>query len=319
MKRLLTAAGLLISLACAYFFLHSVAAHWHVFTQMSWGAWVWPALVLALIMYVSTYALVTFAWGLSLKALDHPLHYRDTLQILLLSQFAKYLPGNVGHHVGRVLLAKRKGLPTDTVLGSMFLDTLIVLAAALASSLPSLHLLIQVASDKGSTHVRMAAILIAILTAILSVALAFSVTRRMLVQHVRHLSQLVRTQKLPLLCSAWATHCLSFMTGGTILYLLCLAFSNSPHPQYWLDVTGIYASAWLLGFLIPGAPAGLGVREIVLLLGLSPLFGIEGATAAAAALRLITTLGDGLALVLGLVLRKLQQAGSGTANTGSLS
>lgn len=316
MKHLLAVAGLLISLACAYFFLHSVVAHWHVFIQVRWGAWVWPTLALALIMYVSTYALVTFAWGLSLKALDHPLNYWDTLRILLLSQFAKYLPGNVGHHVGRVLLAKRKGLPTDAVLGSMFLDTLLVLAAALTCSLPSLHLLIQVASDQGSTHMRMAAILIGAFAVFLSVVLLFPVARRILVHQIRHLSQLVRIKKLPLLCTAWATHCISFMIGGGVLYLLCLTFSNSPHPQHWLEVVGIYAGAWLLGFLIPGAPAGLGVREIVLLLGLSPLFGIETATAAAAALRLITTLGDGLAFAFGLVLRKLQQTGLNTAHTG---
>ncbi|KAA0072054.1 lysylphosphatidylglycerol synthase domain-containing protein [Rhodanobacter sp. T12-5] len=318
MKRLLTIAGLLISLACGFFFFRSVAVHWDVFTHMKWAKWVWPALALTLILYIGTYALVTFAWGRSLKALGYPLGYRVMLQILLLSQFAKYLPGNVGHHVGRVLLAKREGLPTEIVLGSMLMDTMLVLFAAFAASFPALHLLIQVASDKGSANTRTVAILIAAFVAFPGIVMLLPAARRMVIRQLGHIAQLVRREKFPLLAAAWSTHCASFLIGGTALYLLCIAFSGNFSAPYWIDTTGVYAAAWLLGFLIPGAPAGLGIREIILLLGLSPLFGIEAATAAAAALRLITTIGDGLAFVLGLILRNMQRGIQSNAHSDSI-
>lgn len=308
MKRILTVAGLFVSLACAFFFFRSVAHHWSALNQVNWNHRVWSSLTLALAIYISTYALVSFAWGRSLKALGHPLRYHTTLRIMLLSQFAKYLPGNVGHHVGRILLAKREGLPTETVLGGMLLDTLIVLAAACACSLPTLHLLIQVASQQSATHAHATASLIAVGFAfVVGVFLLFPSIRRALVHQLRHITHLIRREKLPLLGMAWVTHCASFLAGGTALHMLCIAFTPGIHAQHWIEVTGIYASAWLLGFLMPGAPAGLGVREVVLLLGLSPLIGTEPATAAAATLRLVTTLGDGLAFTLGLALHPRQR------------
>jgi uncharacterized membrane protein YbhN (UPF0104 family) len=33
----------------------------------------------------------------------------------------------------------------------------------------------------------------------------------------------------------------------------------------WLAVCGAYVVAWLIGLITPGAPAGVGVRELVLL------------------------------------------------------
>ena len=53
-----------------------------------------------------------------------------------------------------------------------------------------------------------------------------------------------------------------------------------------------YAAAWLAGTLMPGAPAGMGVREMVLTLELEPALGSTQAAALALALRLVTTAGD---------------------------
>ncbi len=60
-----------------------------------------------------------------------------------------------------------------------------------------------------------------------------------------------------------------------------------------------YAAAWLAGTLMPGAPAGMGVREMVLTLELEPALGPTQAAALALALRLVTTAGDLLTALLG--------------------
>ena len=57
---------------------------------------------------------------------------------------------------------------------------------------------------------------------------------------------------------------------------------------------GAMALAWLAGFLTPGAPAGLGVRESVLLIILAPAAGEASILALAALFRIVTVLGDGL-------------------------
>lgn len=308
MKRTLTFLGLIVSLACIVFFAQSIAHHWTAISTTEWSSGVLISMLVSLVIYLATYGLVSYAWGQSLDALAHPIPYREATRILTLSQFAKYLPGNVGHHVGRVVLAKRAGLPTDTILGSMILDTLIVLAAAGLCSFPALRLLLEVVRAHGPAFSRAVAV---ILSAGLIIAIAITMlgfTRRLLKRQFRHVLHLVKPRNVPLLGKALIAHVSSVLTGGTALYLLCISFAQGPSSVHWLDVTGIYAVAWLLGFLIPGAPAGLGVREIVLMLGLSPLFGANASTAAAAALRMVTIVGDGLAFAVGLTLRATSEA-----------
>jgi glycosyltransferase 2 family protein len=302
MKRSLTLAGLLVSLACVLFFSHAIAQHWSVLSRVTLTHAVWMSLASALVIYVATYPVVSFAWSRSLKALGQPLRYLTAMRILLLSQFAKYLPGNVGHHVGRVLLAKRAGLPLDAVVGSMLLDMLLVIAAGAACSLPAVQILVEVTSHQAASRFRTLGMVIAATAIIGMVIVLFPAVRRVTARQASHIQRLIRPSKLPLLAAAWAAHCINFLAGGTALFLLCSTFAGSVAAHYWMGVVGVYSAAWLLGFLVPGAPAGLGVREIVLMLGLGPLFGPEPATAAAAALRLITTLGDGLVFVLGFVL-----------------
>jgi hypothetical protein len=66
----------------------------------------------------------------------------------------------------------------------------------------------------------------------------------------------------------------------------------------------VAAAAWLGGFVVPGAPAGLGVREAILTAGLE-LAGY-GSTALTVAIgyRLITLAGDVIFALVGFALPK---------------
>jgi hypothetical protein len=67
-------------------------------------------------------------------------------------------------------------------------------------------------------------------------------------------------------------------------------------------VSGALALAWLAGFATPGAPAGVGVREAILILALTGSLGDEASTLVALAFRLVTTGGDVLLFALGAAL-----------------
>src|SRR3546814_3308628 len=56
-------------------------------------------------------------------------------------------------------------------------------------------------------------------------------------------------------------------------------------------LTGAFASSWLIGFVTPGAPAGFGVREVVLSLWLSESMPASTFVVLVLALRIATTLG----------------------------
>ncbi len=57
--------------------------------------------------------------------------------------------------------------------------------------------------------------------------------------------------------------------------------------------TGAFALAWCVGFLVVFAPAGAGVRDVLLLVAmLSPMIGVGSATALALVSRVLLTAGD---------------------------
>jgi uncharacterized membrane protein YbhN (UPF0104 family) len=54
----------------------------------------------------------------------------------------------------------------------------------------------------------------------------------------------------------------------------------------------IFSIAWMAGFIVPGAPGGIGVREAVIIFFITPIIGEAQGVAIAIALRFITLLGD---------------------------
>lgn len=55
---------------------------------------------------------------------------------------------------------------------------------------------------------------------------------------------------------------------------------------------GAYAASWIIGFVTPGSPGGIGVREALLILILQMYISESQAVTLALVFRIITTLGD---------------------------
>ena len=92
--------------------------------------------------------------------------------------------------------------------------------------------------------------------------------------------------------------CFALMGLAVYLILICV-FDVSVVP--FLVVTGIFAFAWVAGFITPGAPAGFGVREAILITLLKPLYGGGVALGVTVALRIVTLAGDGIVFTVTLI------------------
>ena len=68
------------------------------------------ALCVLTLVYAGSIATTAAAWSRQLRDMRQPHDFRRFIAILASTQFGKYLPGNVGQHVGRVALAKRAGV-----------------------------------------------------------------------------------------------------------------------------------------------------------------------------------------------------------------
>ncbi|MDR2180647.1 MAG: hypothetical protein LBP21_10085, partial [Synergistaceae bacterium] len=67
-------------------------------------------------------------------------------------------------------------------------------------------------------------------------------------------------------------------------------------------IAGLYTLAWLIGYLVPGASGGIGIRETMLLLLLHTLYPQETILAAAFSLRILSILSEVLTYLFSMAL-----------------
>jgi len=104
------------------------------------------------------------------------------------------------------------------------------------------------------------------------------------------------------------SHFINFLLQGMIIALIARGVLNLSFDAYWL-ATGVFALAWVVGFLAPGVPAGLGIREAIFAAGLALELNAGSAIILAAGHRVITGIGDGVVFALSLALRHYATTG----------
>ena len=204
------------------------------------------------------------------------------------TQIAKYLPGNCFHFVGRQLLGHRLGHGHGALALASLAETALLLAVAGALALPLLGPELAQAFGRSPVWPVLAVVLA-------GVGLMVVIVRPSGPRHDRALPRTLAALRslAPCLWRAGLLHLAFFAVGGLILWTVAAAARAPSAPAMdLLTAVAAMALGWWAGFIVPGAAAGLGVREAVLVLTLEPHLGADGAVLVALALRMITVLGD---------------------------
>lgn len=284
-----------LALAVSFGYLVMVAArHASSFPDVTWTSRTAAALAGAMGLYLIMILTGSGAWLLLLRSVGGEVSPTEVLTIWGQAQAGKYLPGNVGQYLGRAALARRHGIPLHRSALTLVFETtgLIVTAAACAllagTSLTSPWKIGLLAA----AAVAAPYLLIHVLERWFSGALE----RRLGVTRLPRPS-------VATLGGCMALYAVGFVCWGLSFELLARGLFGAGSDLSWARVVPAFALSWVAGFVTPGAPAGLGVREALLVGGTAPLYGPGTALAAALALRLVTVLGDGLAFLAGLALQ----------------
>jgi glycosyltransferase 2 family protein len=246
----------------AGFFVATLAARWTDVISVNWR--LRPGVfALACVLLAVSYALVACLWGLALRRAAGTRLVAGA-RIWFLSNLARYVPGNVWSYVGAVELARREGVARSTTLAVMALTQVLSVAVALLAGLP---VLVAERARLG----RPALLGTVVVAAVAGLAALFR--RRLLALARRRLPNLdpagltpsARTVVLLVLGYAayWAVTGLAF--AALVASLASLAAADVPL------VVAAYAAAYAVGFLALLTPAGLGVREGVLVVALAPV------------------------------------------------
>jgi len=246
----------------AGFFVATLAARWNDVISLKWR--LEPGLfTAATVLLALSYGLVAWLWGLALRRAAGTRLVAGA-RIWFLSNLARYVPGNVWSYVGAVELARREGVARRTTLAVMALTQVLSVGVALAAGLP---VLLAERARLGRPALLGAVVVVAV------AGLAVLFRRRLLGLARRRLPGFDPAELAP------SAGTVAWLVAGYAAYWVVtgLAFAALVASLYPLAagdvplVVAAYAAAYAAGFLALLTPAGLGVREGVLVVALAPV------------------------------------------------
>ena len=243
-----------------------------------------------------------WAWQLILVKLEaKPIPRWPTIALHIEAQMARYVPGKVGVPLVRLGGAPSLGVAAGTVASSLFIELASFVATGGLFGVASLGLLRHPETEPA---LPIEGVVISV-CALAAVTLALVVVdRRYLPAPARRLLRIeghgtLLPARVPLLhlvyWATWALH------GTLVIYAV------GGDPAAALAGCGLFGLALIAGFLALVAPAGIGVREAVLSVGLVAALGPVAAVTAALISRVATLVADVGAWLLSRPLRSPKQ------------
>lgn len=284
----------IVLVACGFALERIIATRaWTVAAEA--GPQLWVATGVGAVVIGLASFLLAIAWTLSLRWAGGPaVPAPICIGIYVRSLLAKYLPGNLFSLVARHILARRAGVPHGALVWAAGLELLLQLVAATLVALPGG--LSRLGPALGGAR---PAFVVGVIAAVPMTLLLLRLTpawRRLQKLQLQH-------RPWRYLVAALLSHLGFFLVCGTVLWALVQAAASADRQLPFLDTVAVAAAAWILGFVTPGASAGLGVREAVLIALLTPTAGAGPAALVSILYRVVTVLGDCFAFVLSLAIR----------------
>lgn len=239
-----------------FFAARSLASQWgnfeSRFTHIQFG---WRSISLATLVVLVTYALLIEGWRRILMAWDSTLPFNDAARIWFLSNLGKYVPGNIWSLTAMGVMARRRGLSALAAAGSSVLMQTVSLATGAG--------IVMVTGAKllgEPLLVGAAAVLLVVLLLL---------APRFLPPLAGWAGKLIAREILPPTIprtSVWTAavaSALSWLFYGVAFELFVRGLLGTAAGEL-SSYIAVYTAAYLLGFISPIAPAGLGVRELTL-------------------------------------------------------
>lgn len=224
------------------------------------------SLAVLTVVYGLSSWLLAKAWQKILAHLGAQMSTPSAVRIYGLSQIGKYIPGNIFHLAGRQGLGMAAGVDSWALIKS----TVWELGLMCTTAAPFLLLVAPAYfSLDGLQDAALAGF------AMVLMGIAWGIRR------------------------VWGTPLLlAFLLYLLFLCVSGLVFAGVAHAvsmdrvNAWGMLASCFIIAWLMGLVVPGAPAGIGIRELVLLGLLATHLSPEAALVAVAVSRMVTAGGD---------------------------
>jgi hypothetical protein len=243
--------------AIALFLGWALYGNWEEVRTYHWS-FNYPLLALSLGVMLASLFLYAWQWRFSLQRLGASIGFIKVLRTYFIGNLGRYIPGKVWQFLGWFYLFEQEGVSPVQTLTSIAVNQVIQNMAGLA-------LAFVVLTGLRSTELsgRLWPFLIVIPLGL--VVIQPSVLEKLLNWGLR----LFKRGPVTIELTAWdlarfaALHLLCWLGYGLAFYLFIRALYPVPLERL-PALVGIFAGAWVIGFLSLLAPGGLGVREGIL-------------------------------------------------------
>lgn len=268
--------GRLLALAGGIFVLERLWNYRDGLNVQLWDWQDWASVAALACAYAVINGLLALGWHLLLRQRKERQPLIWSLRVYALTQLSKYIPGNIFQFAGRQIMGATAGLGQKSLLYASAMEVLFLVLAALCF----VPVLLPVAFPG--------------ILPLASVGLAASLLLFL----------------LPGVCAMGgrrlaiaAASCAIFvaLSGAIFLGVLTLCGGQLASGHDAPTIIGAFVISWLAGLLTPGAPAGIGVREAILLLLLDDLVAESVVVTSVVTGRVVTTLGDVVFFGMGLL------------------
>lgn len=291
----------LLAVSVAYF----IAAAWRhagSLPAIAWNSWALAAFGAVMLLYLAQFLTGGIAWHLWLTSVREPSQPAVAVALFSLSQIAKYVPGSVAQHIARVALGRRYGLGTPGMVVTIALEQgcAIMACIAIASGIMALAGPAAIGVELPSS---LAIALIAVIALMLPLTGVWLVGENRPAIMDRWLGpQRIAHPGIATLATCFVLSCANFAVSGLAVDLLARHLFGA--EGHLLTAIGVFAAAWVAGMVAIVSPGGIGVREAVMVAGLTPVYGAGTALGVAVCYRVVTSIGDGVGFLLGFLAEK---------------
>jgi uncharacterized membrane protein YbhN (UPF0104 family) len=259
---------------------------WPAVTALNWGA-SWRVLLVGGLAFAAAPLAQAVSFWLILRKLGARAPFGDSMQIWGHSYVLRYAPSGAIAVVYRVRAKERLNASRDQILTAEAYEHLAALVAGAVACLVAFAL---IASWPPLLGLAVALPVLALAVAVRPRFFGVLIQRLMRRAHVD--APLLRGRELILVS---AVNLLAWGGTGAGVLVLANGLTDKPSPGLmWAIAT--YAVGYLVGFVVPFLPGGLGAREGALVAVLSARYGLGAATALSLALRVAVTIGELLAV-----------------------
>ncbi|OGH12017.1 MAG: hypothetical protein A2857_03690 [Candidatus Levybacteria bacterium RIFCSPHIGHO2_01_FULL_36_15] len=226
------------------------------------------------------FLLRSVGWRKILKNQGHGLNLFKSTYLFWSSETKRYIPGNIFSFISRISNFKKEKVPAKIVLKSLVEESLLITSSAGIFSLLSLPIILpsftNIIKNKFEQY-HYFTIFAPIL--FLAVIVTVWLKRKALVRYFKNTS-------IKSYIDVFSVYILGWFFFGVANFLIASSFSYL-NPNNFLGIVSYFVFSWIVGYLSFVTPMGLGVRELVLVLGLSLFLPLYVASYIAILLRIV--------------------------------